>query len=144
MEYTTTTLEETIAVGEKIASMLKGGDVVVLKGDLGAGKTSITKGIAKGLGVTDTITSPTFAIMNVYEIKNEKLKVKHLIHIDTYRLESEEDLIEIGIEEYLGERNTICIIEWPEKIPGLLKEKEPLTVELTHGDDPTKRRILVG
>jgi tRNA threonylcarbamoyladenosine biosynthesis protein TsaE len=139
MEYTTHSTEETIAVGEKIASLLKGGDVIILKGNLGAGKTTLVQGIAKGLGVTDTITSPTFAIMNVYPIKNNTL-----IHIDTYRLEHEEDLVEIGIEEYLGERHTICIIEWPEKIPGLLAEKEPLTITLSNGNTPTERIITVG
>lgn len=116
-----------------MASILTGGDIVILKGDLGAGKTSFTKGVAKGLGVTDTITSPTFSIMNVYDFPKG-----NLIHIDTYRIENEEDLIEIGIEEYLGERNTICVIEWPEKIPNLLKEKEPLVVTLTHEKENTR------
>ena len=133
MQYITTTCEETIAIGEKMASILTGGDIVILKGDLGAGKTSFTKGVAKGLGVTDTITSPTFSIMNVYDFPKG-----NLIHIDTYRIENEEDLIEIGIEEYLGERNTICVIEWPEKIPNLLKEKEPLVVTLTHEKENTR------
>jgi len=129
MKYTTHSFEETIAIGEKIASLLKGGDIVLLKGNLGAGKTTLVKGIAAGLGIKkDDITSPTFAIMNVYDMDEKMATAKRLIHIDTYRLKTEEELVEIGIEEYLGERHTICIIEWPEKIPELLREKEALTI----------------
>ena len=83
MKYTTNTTEEMITIGEKIASKLTGGDVILLQGELGAGKTTMSKGIAKGLGISDDIVSPTFTLMNVYEIQNPKSKILFtLIRID--------------------------------------------------------------
>ncbi|OGH91153.1 MAG: tRNA (adenosine(37)-N6)-threonylcarbamoyltransferase complex ATPase subunit type 1 TsaE, partial [Candidatus Magasanikbacteria bacterium RIFOXYD12_FULL_33_17] len=100
MKQKTNTTKEMIVLGEKIASKLTGGDIILLQGELGAGKTTMSKGIAKGLGITDEIVSPTFTLMNVYE--NGKL-----VHIDTYRLENAGGLLEIGVEDYLGQADTI-------------------------------------
>ena len=112
-----------IALGEKIAAELKGGDVILLYGELGAGKTTLTKGIALGLGIERNIVSPTFTLMQIYKMKNEKIKMKNFVHIDTYRLENEKQLIEIGAEDYIGDPETVCVIEWPEKVGGLLEGK---------------------
>ena len=126
--------QQMIELGKNIAKNLNGGDIVLLYGDLGAGKTTLTKGIASYFGIDDVV-SPTFTLMQSYEIKNPKSEIKHLIHIDTYRLENEEDLIEIGVEDYLGDENTICIIEWPEKIEGLLKKHTIKKVIINHTTD---------
>jgi tRNA threonylcarbamoyladenosine biosynthesis protein TsaE len=114
MEKITTSLKETEAFGKEFASTLKPGHVVLLYGDLGAGKTSLVKGIASGLGITSDITSPTFTLMNTYNTSANNIKT--MVHIDTYRLKDEHDLLEIGVEDYLGKPHTICLIEWPEKI----------------------------
>lgn len=139
MIYTTKTTEEMIALGEKIASKINGGDIILLQGEMGAGKTTMTKGIAKGLGITDEIVSPTFTLMNVYNVvKSQKSNVKSLIHIDTYRLESEDNLIEIGVEDYLGQADTITIIEWPEKITTLLKNKKTIEISIVKQDNNSR------
>lgn len=103
--YISNSLEETEKIAEDFAKTLKSGDIVLLSGDLGAGKTQFTKGVAKGLGINDTIPSPTFTIMNSYE--------NRLFHFDLYRLHSFEDLINVGAEEFLYS-NGISILEWPE------------------------------
>ncbi len=131
MQYKTTSEQEMIDLGTKISSQLQGGDVLLLDGELGTGKTTITKGIAKGLDIQQTITSPTFTLMNVYEIPNNE-KIKNLVHIDTYRLENEKQLIEIGVEDYLGDEDTLCIVEWPEKMKSLLENKKTIEITIVH------------
>lgn len=136
--------QETFAYGKKLAAKLKDGDILLLSGELGAGKTALVKGIAKGLGVKQKIISPTFALMNVYNIKTLKQRnIKIFVHIDTYRLKDRKELIEIGAEDYLGKPDTICAIEWPEKIPNLLKNKKTISVFLEHGNQPNERKIKI-
>ena len=141
MKITTNSQQETELLGKKISAKLKGGDILLLFGDLGAGKTSLVKGIAKGLGIKNEITSPTFTLMNIYEVQSLKSKVKSLVHIDTYRLKDEKELLEIGVEDYLGKSDTVCIIEWPEKITNLLKGKKNIAITLEHGDKPNQRKL---
>ncbi|TSC74232.1 MAG: ATPase [Parcubacteria group bacterium Gr01-1014_44] len=141
MLLTTNSQSETELVGKKLAAKLKGSDILLLSGELGAGKTSLVKGIARGLGIKNEITSPTFTLMNIYEVQSLKSKVKSLVHIDTYRLKDEKELLEIGVEDYLGKPNTICVIEWPEKIADLLKNKKTTSITLEHGDKPEQRKI---
>ncbi|EKE07662.1 MAG: hypothetical protein ACD_18C00018G0002 [uncultured bacterium] len=131
MKQKTNTTKEMIVLGEKIASKLTGGDIILLQGELGAGKTTMSKGIAKGLGITDEIVSPTFTLMNVYE--NGKL-----VHIDTYRLENADGLLEIGVEDYLGQADTITIVEWPEKIKNLLDNKKTIEISIVKQDDNSR------
>lgn len=137
--FTLNSPKETFEYGKKLAAKLNGGDILLLSGELGAGKTSLVKGIAKGLGVKREITSPTFTLLNIYKIKNSK--IKNLVHIDTYRLKDEKELLEIGVEDYFGKSNTVCIIEWPEKISGLLKKYRTSTITLEHGNKPEQRKI---
>lgn len=127
--------DQTLNEGENIAKTLSSGDIVLLHGDLGAGKTTLVKGIGKGLGITNNITSPSFTLMNIYEVPNSKFGVKRLAHIDTYRLENEQQLVEIGAEDYLGDEKTITIIEWPEKISKLLKNKVVKNFYLSHSEE---------
>ena len=125
--------EETRALGEKLAARLAPGDVVILEGELGAGKSELARGIARGLGVTETVTSPSFTILNVYESGRCPL-----YHFDWYRLESADELFELGLEEYLG-GDGIAVVEWAEKCPEALPEKTiRIRLEAT-GDE--ERRI---
>ena len=119
--------QETFDFAKNFAESLRGGEVIGLSGDLGAGKTIFSKGIAAGLGVKDNVNSPTFVIMKKYEIKNQKsclpsgtAKIRNLIHIDAYRLNSAEDIKAIGADEYFEKPDTITIIEWPENIKKIL------------------------
>ena len=105
MEIITNTREETIAAAEKFAAKLKGGDVVLLTGELGAGKTTFTKGIALALGVKEQVTSPTFTIIKEY--RGDKL---FLYHMDMYRLSG--DITELGLDEYLGREDGVSVVEW--------------------------------
>ena len=122
--------QQTIKAGKKIAATLKGGDVVLLYGELGAGKTTLVKGMAAFFGIKKKITSPTFTLMNIYPVKSQS--TKYLVHIDTYRLKDEQELNDIGIEDYLGRPEAICLIEWPEKIKKLLKNKKTLKIKIKH------------
>lgn len=142
MLYKTKSQQETINLGKSIASKFKPGDIILLEGNLGAGKTTLTKGIAEYFGIKKNITSPTFSLMNVHEIQRFKdSKIQRLVHVDTYRLEDEKDLIEIGIEDYLGNPDTICLIEWPEKISKLLSSKKVIRIKIEHLDKG--RKILI-
>ena len=105
--------EETIGWAENYAKSLKAGDTVLLEGNMGAGKTVLAKGIAKGLGITDEITSPTYAYVNTYGEK--------LFHFDCYRIRSERQAVELGFCDYFG-AGGICLLEWSENIAGLLPE----------------------
>lgn len=112
----TNTAEETIELGRKIGRLLKKGDVIAMQGTLAAGKTTITKGIAESLGVTDTITSPTFCLISEYSGKMP------LYHMDVYRLEGGEDFVNLGTDDMIyGEG--VSIIEWSEKIMDELPKK---------------------
>ncbi len=106
MIYKTDSFDKTIEVAKEFASKLKIGDVVTLDGDLGAGKTAFTRGVAEGLGLKDNVVSPTFTIVNEYT--NGKTS---LFHFDVYRIDSSDDLYDIGWEDYLS-RDGICIVEW--------------------------------
>ena len=107
---------ETREAGERLASALRPGDVLLLRGALGAGKSELTRGIARGLGITEPVTSPSFTILNVYESGRIPL-----YHFDWYRLESAEELYELGLQEYLG-GDGIAVVEWPEKCEEALPE----------------------
>lgn len=105
-KHTVKNVEETYALAKRIADMLQGGEVILLNGDLGAGKTTFTKGLAKALGIEDEVTSPTFTILNVYE--DGRLKLNHL---DMYRVDSADELAELGIEDCFDDES-VTVIEW--------------------------------
>ncbi len=131
---------ETKEIGKELARTLTGGDIIILKGELGAGKTAFTKGIAEGLGIEKEVMSPTFTLMSVYPVDHDT--IKELVHVDTYRLETYEELLEIGIEDYLGKLDTLTIIEWPEKVDKLLENRKLTVVTLTAGTT-TERTITI-
>lgn len=103
--------EETEAFGERYAKSLKGGDCVVLDGDMGAGKTVFSKGVAKGLGISEEVTSPTYAYMNDYD--------GVLFHYDCYRIESVEQAEHLGLTDYF-DMGGVCLVEWAQNIAPLL------------------------
>jgi len=115
--------EATLVFAKKYAKTLKGGDVVGLIGDLGAGKTVFTRGLAEAFGIKRTVNSPTFTLMKVYKTPKGRLPIKYLVHIDAYRLKSAQELSSIGAEEYFGRVDTVTIIEWADKIKKILPKK---------------------
>jgi len=116
------TEQDTKNFAAKLAKSLKGGEIIALEGDLGAGKTTLTQYLAKALGVKKNITSPTFVLMKIYKVEIKKYKLDRLVHVDCYRLDDPQELFYLGIEEYLNKENTIVIIEWADKIKKYLKK----------------------
>lgn len=123
MEYITNSPAETEAVGQALAKVLRPGAVVAYRGGLGAGKTAFTRGLAKGLGVTDSVTSPTYTIVNEY-----LGGTMPLFHFDMYRLGSADDLFDIGWEDYL-ERGGVCAVEWSENVDEAMENAVYVTIE---------------
>lgn len=117
MNFITKSLAQTINLGEYFARSLKGGEIIIAYGDLGAGKTAFAKGLAKGLKVKQIVNSPTFNIMKVYQ--GDKL---NFYHIDAYRLEDKNAVSDIGLDEVIGNQDGICFVEWPQFISFLLKD----------------------
>ncbi len=113
--------KETFEFAKVYLEVLKGGDVVGLTGNLGAGKTVFSKGVAAGLGIKENITSPTFVYMKVYEVENHS-SIKKFCHIDAYRLEDELVLVNIGVLEYLGNPSVLTVIEWADRVRNIIKE----------------------
>ncbi len=136
MEYQTHSEVETEAVGEALAGTLSPGTVIAFTGDLGAGKTAFTRGLARGLGVTGRVTSPTFTIVNEYE--GGRLP---LFHFDMYRLESSDELFDIGWEDYLA-RGGVIAVEWSENAAGAL-EDGTIRVDIRRGDGEDRRKIEI-
>ena len=137
MEITTNNEKETFAFAKKFAKTLKGGEIIGLIGDLGAGKTVFTKGLAAGLGIKNTVNSPTFVLMKVYKARG---KIKNLVHIDAYRLQSMADLAAIGAEDYFSQSDTITVIEWVDRIKSELPNKNLIIFNFAHQEK--NKRIL--
>ncbi|MFZ2310723.1 MAG: tRNA (adenosine(37)-N6)-threonylcarbamoyltransferase complex ATPase subunit type 1 TsaE [Patescibacteria group bacterium] len=137
MILTSYSAEETFAIGQKIGESCEGGEVFLLSGDLGAGKTCLTQGIAAGLGIKGRVNSPTFNIMKVYKIK--KGLVKTLCHIDAYRLKTGQDLINIGFDDYL-QKDSVIVIEWAELVESIWP-KDRIKIEIKNFKDGRKIKI---
>ncbi|MBQ8555226.1 MAG: tRNA (adenosine(37)-N6)-threonylcarbamoyltransferase complex ATPase subunit type 1 TsaE [Clostridia bacterium] len=127
--------QETRALGRCLSAQLRPGDVLLLWGDLGAGKSELTRGIAEGLGVTATVTSPSFTILNVYEDGRVPL-----YHFDWYRLNGADELYEMGMDEYLG-GDGIAVVEWPGQCPEAIPETH-LALRYTPIDETTREIAL--
>ena len=123
MQITTHSADETQALGKKLAESLRPGDVIAYFGDLGAGKTAFTRGIAEGLGVSEQVTSPTYTIVNEY--LSGRLP---LFHFDMYRLGSSDELFDIGWEDYLA-RGGVCAVEWSENVEDALTDSFRNSIE---------------
>ena len=134
MEFLSNSPAQTESFAAELAQRLKPGTVIAYRGDLGAGKTAFTRGFARGLGVGESVTSPTYTIVNEY--LSGKMP---LFHFDMYRLHSSDDLFDIGWEDYL-ERGGICAVEWSENVPEAMENAIVITIEKT-GEET--RRITV-
>ena len=135
-EYTTAGEEQTEALGVRLGQLIQPGAVIAYTGDLGAGKTAFTRGLARGLGIPDRVTSPTFTIVNEYE--GGRLP---LFHFDMYRLGSSDELFDIGWEDYLA-RGGVCAVEWSENVADAL-ERDTVRVDIRRGGEESRRVISV-
>lgn len=124
---------ETETVGEAFAKELKAGDCVAMRGDLGAGKTAFCRGLARGLGYSGRVTSPTYALVNEYEGDLT------LFHFDLYRLSCADELYDLGLEEYL-DRGGVCVMEWSERVEGEVPFTHTVTVKTV---DAATREITI-
>ena len=138
MQIQTHSPEETEAVGRKLAAQLRPGDVLAYYGDLGAGKTAFTRGLAAGLGVTEPVTSPTYTIVNEY--LSGRLP---LFHFDMYRLGSADELFDIGWEDYLA-RGGICAVEWSENVEEAMTGALRITITKDPADETVRTITIEG
>lgn len=134
MQIMTHSPEQTEMLAEKMAKLLLPGDVIAYYGGLGAGKTAFTRGLAKGLGISDCVTSPTYTIVNEY-----LSGAMPLFHFDMYRLESADDLFDIGWEDYLS-RGGVCAVEWSENVDDALEPT--VSVKIARREDDDEARII--
>ena len=135
MEYLSHSPEDTEHIGEELGRTLSPGSVVAYIGGLGMGKTAFTRGLARGLGCTGRVTSPTFTIVNEYS------GTVPLFHFDMYRLDSSDDLFDIGWEDYLA-RGGVCAVEWSERVTDALPE-DTLWVDIARGSGENDRIITI-
>ena len=135
MKIKLSNLEETDKFGIMLGKLLNSGDILCLNGDLGAGKTTMTKSIGLGLGVEEYITSPTFALINQYRGRVP------VYHFDVYRLENVEELYDLGFDEYFY-GNGVCIIEWAEKIEKMIPE-DRIVIDIKKGNNLEERILYI-
>lgn len=134
--YKSSSVEETLEIAQNFAKRLKNGDVILYKGEMGAGKTHFTKGIAKAFGVDDEVTSPTFALVNEY------LGETDVFHFDLFRINTYDDLYAIGFFDYLDRDGVLCI-EWSENIPSLSDNLESVYFVDIKKLDENSRQITI-
>lgn len=139
-EIITKNANETRKLGMEMAKNIKGGEIICLAGDLGAGKTTFSQGFLKELGIMGAVTSPTFVVMKQYVAERKGLDVKNIYHIDTYRVGSE-DILNLGWEEIIDDKQNVILVEWPEKIRDIIP---PYAIWLNFESmDEKKRKITL-
>ena len=136
MQYISNSVEETEKLGAELAAKLPAGSIVAFTGDLGAGKTAFVRGMARGLGIEERVTSPTFTIVNEYEGG-----MRPLFHFDLYRLYDSDELFDIGWEDYLA-RGGICAVEWSERAADMMETC--IRVDIVRGENDDQRIIEIG
>lgn len=136
MEWITNSEQETERLGQRVGRALKPGAVIAYTGDLGAGKTAFTRGLARGLDISERVTSPTFNIVNEYE--GGRLP---LFHFDMYRLGGSDELFDIGWEDYLA-RGGVCAVEWSENVDDAL-DQDAVRIDIRRGEHDGQRRIRI-
>ena len=133
MRYISNSVEETEQIGAQLSRDLPSGSIVAFTGDLGAGKTAFVRGMARGLGIEERVTSPTFTIVNEYDGG-----IRALFHFDLYRLSDSDELFDIGWEDYLA-RDGICAVEWSERAVEAMEKC--VRVDITRGETDAQRII---
>ena len=134
-EYISNSVADTVSFAESLAAEFVGGEVLLLHGELGAGKTHFVKGLAKGLGIDEVITSPTFALHNSYQGRLT------LNHFDFYRIEDSEEVAILGLDEFFYDKHAVAAIEWSENIKDLLP-KQCVSVSVEKIDENTRKIII--
>ena len=132
--------EQTQNIALELAKSLKKGRVIAFEGNLGSGKTTFIQGLASGLGIKEKVSSPTFVIFKKYKVLNHK-NIKLFYHFDLYRIESLEEVIDLGFEEIINNKNSIVAIEWAEKIKKLLP-KDSLKIKIKYVDKNSRKFIV--
>lgn len=136
-DFITHSRAETVALGRRTAAVLPDGALVVFTGGLGAGKTAFCEGLAAGLGCTDPVSSPTFAIVNYYR------GPRPMAHFDLYRISTENDLCAAGFYDYL-DQGAVVAVEWSENLAGLLAQEQPIRIDIRRVDDTTRAICIEG
>jgi len=139
--FITNSSEETQKLGRDFAKTLKSGDVVCLYGILGTGKTTFVQGLAQGLGINNRIISPTFVIVRNYKVKNNEANAMNFYHIDLYRIDSKEDIENLGIEDIVNNKNNIVAIEWAEKLKSC-RYQEGIIAEFCYEKKDARRIVF--
>ena len=161
MNITLRNLTDLNKFASKIARSLKGGEILLLQGELGSGKTTFTKALAKALGIKKTVVSPTFTLCHTYQISQPSSPRKRgstpknwipdqvrddvtrvLLHIDAYRLKTPTEFLHLGALEHLGQPDTITVIEWPEKIKKFLPRQGRMVLQFAHGEKINERIVI--
>lgn len=139
----TNSTEETIEFAREFAQNLEAGDIILLEGELGSGKTTFVKGVCEYFGINESeVRSPTFTLMNTYTTLEHQDQAEQLVHIDTYRMDDPQELTEIGVEEYLKDENSIVLVEWPDKIMELVKNRDTKKISFENLSE-NERRIEI-
>ena len=144
MKFLSKSEKETSEFAEKFAGQLRGGEIIGLIGELGAGKTVFTKGLARGFGIKKRVQSPTFLLMKIYNVSpstglprrqaGSGHRIKNLVHVDAYRLSGAGELIDIGFLDWLGRADTVTVIEWADKVPELLRGRKVIKIKMELGE----------
>ena len=137
-EFITSSEEETENIGKTLAMSLSKGDAVLLRGNLGAGKTVFSRGFARGLGITEPVSSPTYTIVQEYELPDGG----RLYHLDLYRISGVNAALAFGVDEFLNDPSSYALVEWPERIAGILPDNA-IRITLKHIGEG-RREISVG
>ena len=138
MIYTTRSAAETEQLGARLAALLRPGDVIAFRGGLGAGKTAFTRGLARGLGIEESVTSPTYTLVNEYP--QGRLP---LFHFDMYRLRDAEELFDLGWEDYL-DRGGVCAVEWSENVWAALENPLVVAIDRDPADESLRHISITG
>jgi tRNA threonylcarbamoyladenosine biosynthesis protein TsaE len=136
LEFVSRSPKQTRRLGARLGALLKGGEIVCLEGSLGSGKTCLAQGIGRGWGVSQTLISPTFVLVREYTRSGDAVK---LYHIDLYRISGAQEALTLGVDEFLGDSQAICVIEWAERSRSLIPD-EHLWVQLEFAD-PMRRAM---
>lgn len=138
--------KETLAFAKNFSKQLYGGEIIALIGELGSGKTVFTKGMASGLGIKERVQSPTFLLMKIYNVcpsTGSEHKIKHLCHVDAYRLNGVQEIVDIGILDWLGRADTVTVIEWADKVAALIRGRKVIKIKMKLGGGEEKRKVEV-